>query len=227
MAISFVFNPFTSNFDAVDTITVGAFGSSPNSSGLSIDAAQTLVLQPADAINPGAVSTGAQTLAGAKTFVSAITAPGLDVAATGGTDTLNIGTANADVINIGNSGATVNLQGTTFYQNVTNLQVSDKLFTINVGGSAGSASSSGMEVEEGGSITGYVQTSGDRNSWLLKAPNTAGVATVTPGASGITLNQSSHDPVTLGTANGLSLATQQLSLGLASSGVTGALSARS
>ena len=33
-----------------------------------------------------------------------------------------------------------------------------------------------------------------------------------------------HNPVTIGTANGLSLATQQLSLGLASSGVTGALS---
>ena len=33
-----------------------------------------------------------------------------------------------------------------------------------------------------------------------------------------------HNPVTLGTANGLSLSTQQISLGLASSGVTGALS---
>ena len=33
-----------------------------------------------------------------------------------------------------------------------------------------------------------------------------------------------HNPVTLGTANGLSLATQQLSLGLASSGTAGALS---
>ena len=33
-----------------------------------------------------------------------------------------------------------------------------------------------------------------------------------------------HNPVTIGTANGLSLSTQQLSLGLASSGVTGALS---
>ena len=33
-----------------------------------------------------------------------------------------------------------------------------------------------------------------------------------------------HAAVTLGTANGLSLSTQQLSLGLASSGVTGALS---
>lgn len=33
-----------------------------------------------------------------------------------------------------------------------------------------------------------------------------------------------HNPITIGTANGLSLSTQQLSLGLASSGVTGALS---
>ena len=38
------------------------------------------------------------------------------------------------------------------------------------------------------------------------------------------LASSVHNPVTLGTANGLSLATQQLSLGLASSSTTGALS---
>ena len=38
------------------------------------------------------------------------------------------------------------------------------------------------------------------------------------------LASSVHNPVTLGTANGLSLSNQQLSLGLASSGVTGALS---
>ena len=38
------------------------------------------------------------------------------------------------------------------------------------------------------------------------------------------LASSTHNPVTIGTANGLSLSTQQLSLGLASSGVTGALS---
>ena len=38
------------------------------------------------------------------------------------------------------------------------------------------------------------------------------------------LASSVHNPVTIGTANGLSLSNQQLSLGLASSGVTGALS---
>jgi hypothetical protein len=149
---------------------------------------------------------------------------GVDVTATGGTDTLSIGANNADVINIGRSGATVNIQGTTAFQDVTNYQVEDKNITINKGGSAGSGAASGIEIEEDSSITGYAQTSADRNSWELKAPNTAGVATVTPGAGGITLNQSSHDPVTIGTANGLSLSTQALSLDLADTDSNGALS---
>jgi hypothetical protein len=42
--------------------------------------------------------------------------------------------------------------------------------------------------------------------------------------SKLALNHATHPAVTIGTANGLSLATQALSLGLASSGVTGALS---
>lgn len=130
----------------------------------------------------------------------------LDITAAGGT--LAIGTANADIINIGNSGATVNVQGSTFYQNVTNLVVTDKLITLNSGGSAGSASNSGIEIEENAIITAYVDTSADRNSWEFKAPATAGIVTVTPGASGFTINQGSHDPVTIGTANGLSLSTQ-------------------
>ena len=137
--------------------------------------------------------------------------------------TLNIGTANADVINIGRSGAQVNLQGTTAFQNVTNYEVADKNITVNKGGAASSATSAGLEVEEDSTITGYARTSVDRNSWALKAPNAAGVATITPGSSGITLDQDSHDPVTIGTANGLSLADQALSMAAAGSGVTGAL----
>lgn len=148
---------------------------------------------------------------------------GIDVTATGGTDTLSIGTANADIINIGRSSATVNVQGTTAFQNVTNYNVADKNITINSGGSAGSASGAGLDVEENAIITGYSRTSGDRNSWEMKAPNTAGIATVTPGAGGITINQSSHNPVTIGTANGLSLSTQQLSLATSSGSTTGAL----
>lgn len=175
---------------------------------------------------------GAQTVTGVKTFSSAILANGtIDVTATGGTDTLNIGIANADVINIGRSGATINIQGDTFYQNVTNLQVADKLFTVNVGGSVASGSDSGFEIEENALITGYVKTSADRNSFVLKAPNTAGEVTLTPGVSGITINQSSHNPVTIGSfgsspnANGLSLSTQVLTLQPADATNPGALSA--
>lgn len=146
---------------------------------------------------------------------------GVDLTSSG---TLALGTSvNSTIINIGNSGATVNINGTTLYENVSQLQVTDPLITLNKGGGAGSASNSGVELEEGGSITAYVETSANRNSWILKAPNTAGIATITPGSGGITLDQSSHNPVTIGTANGLSLSTQVLSLQAADATHTGAL----
>lgn len=51
-------------------VTLGAFGSSPNSSGASLSG-QVLTLQPANSTNPGGVSTAAQQFAGQKTFLSA------------------------------------------------------------------------------------------------------------------------------------------------------------
>jgi hypothetical protein len=53
-------------------VTLGAFGSTPNANGLSINGSQVLNMQPADATNPGGVSTTTQTIAGQKTFSSAI-----------------------------------------------------------------------------------------------------------------------------------------------------------
>lgn len=138
--------------------------------------------------------------------------------------TLAIGTGNANVINIGNAGTTINLQGTTFYQNVTNLNVANKLINLNTNGSAGSASNTGIDVEENAVVTAYINTSADRNSWQIKAPNQTGVITFSPGSSGFTIDQGSHNPVTIGTANGLSLSTQVLSLALSSTSTTGALS---
>jgi hypothetical protein len=202
-------------------------GSTPGAAGYSLGYTNVasnrrelqLTLQPADASFGGVVTTVAQTFAGIKTFNATLyAAGGVDVAATGGTDTLNIGVLNADVVNIGHLGATVNIFGTTNYQQVTDLLVTDKLITINDGGGAGSASGTGLEIEENALITGYVKTSGDRNSWTLLAPNTVGIVTITPGASGFTINQGSHDPVTLTTvgaspnANGASLSTQALTL---------------
>jgi hypothetical protein len=139
--------------------------------------------------------------------------------------TLSIGVTNASIINIGNTGATINIQGDTFYQNVTDLNVKDKNITVNYGGSAGTGFNSGINVQENSVITGYLDTTLDRTGWELKAPATAGIVTITPGFSGFTLDQESHNPVTIGTANGLSLSTQVLSLAAADGSNPGALTA--
>lgn len=51
-------------------VSLSAFGSTPGANGASLSG-QALTLQPADATNPGGVSTGTQTFAGVKTFSSA------------------------------------------------------------------------------------------------------------------------------------------------------------
>lgn len=73
MAISFVFNPFTSNFDAIDQVTLAAVGSSPNANAASITSpAQVLTLQPADATNPGVVTATTQSFGGNKSFLGTV-----------------------------------------------------------------------------------------------------------------------------------------------------------
>lgn len=148
----------------------------------------------------------------------------MDTAVLGGT--LGIGTNKASIINIGSPGATINIQGTTIYQNVTNLNVVDKNITVNVNGSVGSGGGAGIHVEEGGvSNAGHAEVTGDRLGWEFHPPGVVGIAYVYPGAAGITLDQSSHDPVTLAApANGLGILNQELSLELSSASSTGALS---
>jgi hypothetical protein len=147
----------------------------------------------------------------------------LDLGTSNTATTVDIGTGSGvNVVNIGGANTTVNLTGSVNNQNVTNLNVSDKLITINDGGAASSGGSAGIEVEEDGSATGYLQTSSDRNSWQVKAPNTAGVATITPGAGGITLDQSSHSPVTVADSSTIdfTLTGQQVSGSVIESGLT-------
>lgn len=216
----------------IDTeLTAAAFGATPNADGFtlsstndtnnSVNLIRTQInLEPADGTNPGAVSTTTQTFGGDKTFSGEILADGGIDSSTG---TLNIATtgATATTINIGAPGSTVKIQGTTLYEEVTELVVEDKTITLNAteAGSSPLSGGAGIQVKE---LTdpdaGYVKISSDRDSWELKAPNTAGVGVITPGAAGITLDQSSHDPLTLTvvgstpSAEGASLSSQALTL---------------
>lgn len=52
-------------------VTLGAFGSSPSATGASLSG-QVLTMQPADGTHPGMVSIASQSIAGAKTFTSAM-----------------------------------------------------------------------------------------------------------------------------------------------------------
>lgn len=163
----------------------------------------------------GTLTAGSFTSSGSTSSGDILLASGtykFDVVATVGTDTLNIGTANADIINfgtasstqtinigtgsgvttinIGGSGDTVTIGGTLTYINTTDLTVTDTTITLNKGGTSGSAGGAGVDVEEGGSITGYFkQDSSTRTSWQMKATGSAGVITFVPGASGFSINQ--------------------------------------
>jgi hypothetical protein len=79
-------------------VTVSTFGSSPNASGASITG-QALTLQPADATNPGGVSTTTQTFAGNKTFANDVVITG-DLTVNGTTTTLNTATLDVEDVNI-------------------------------------------------------------------------------------------------------------------------------
>jgi hypothetical protein len=67
---------------------LGAVGSSPSANGASLTG-NTLTLQPADGTHPGLLTSGTQTIGGAKTFSSTVSAPTFDNV--GGTTTLGEG----------------------------------------------------------------------------------------------------------------------------------------
>jgi hypothetical protein len=91
---------------------------------------------------------------------------------TGTGSTINIGTdSNISTINIGGANSTVNLIGSLSYVSATDLTVADKRITLNKNGGSGTAGDAGIEIEEGGSIRGYIRTSTDRNSFLFRTPN--------------------------------------------------------
>ena len=94
----------------------------------------------------------------------------IDTTSTGGTDTLNIGTTNADVINYGNSNTIHNFLGTAIYELQVNSYVTDKLMTLNYGGTTSSGIGVGFEIEENSVITGYFKTNSARSGFTFLAP---------------------------------------------------------
>lgn len=78
-------------------------------------------------------------------------------------------TFNGNIINIGTIGSTVNIYGTINNLQTTNVQIADKLITLNKGGITNSAIDCGFEIEENNIITGYIKMV-DRNNFVLKAP---------------------------------------------------------
>jgi hypothetical protein len=73
-----------SNLSGTNTgdVTVGAVGSSPNSNGMTF-AGQVLNLEPADATNPGVLTSGTQSIGGNKTFTGTVAASNLSGTNTG------------------------------------------------------------------------------------------------------------------------------------------------
>jgi len=99
---------------------------------------------PGDAVTSAdfVLTQGAQTISGIKTFQN-------------------------DVIINGN----LDVNGTVTTIDTVNLQVTDKLITLNRNGAAASGFGSGIEIEENAVITGYLKTDASaRTAWLIKAP---------------------------------------------------------
>ncbi|RVU26897.1 hypothetical protein EOJ36_02565 [Sandaracinomonas limnophila] len=86
--------------------TMAPVGTAPNANGASISGS-TLTLQPADGTNPGLVSTGAQTFAGAKTLTSVLTvSPTAAASAAAGAST-SIAAQSATTTGFGGGGVSI------------------------------------------------------------------------------------------------------------------------
>ena len=69
---------------------------------------------------------------------------------------------------------TLQVDGTLTYVNTTDLNVTDKLITLNKSGGAASAGGAGIEFEEAGAPTGYIKINTTRDGFLMKAPGALG-----------------------------------------------------
>jgi len=121
-------------------------------------------------------------------------------------NTINIGTdSNTSTINIGGNNSTVNISGVLSYITATDLNVADKKITLNKGGATATGNDTGFEIEEAGVVKGYLKTSSDRNSFLLRTPNATSDFTMNLGNQSVNLNNNtlvlSNSRIGVGTSN--------------------------
>lgn len=116
-----------SNLSGTNTgdVVLGNVGSAPNATGATLSG-QNLNLEPADATNPGVVSTGAQSFAGDKTFVDDVIITG-DLTVNGTTTTINTATLDVEdaniLINNGGNDASAEGAGLTVERTSTNATI--------------------------------------------------------------------------------------------------------
>jgi hypothetical protein len=113
--------------------------------------------------------TGDEDISGNKTFNDSIRTSNINGISDTNNGTLNIG-SNCSTINIGNSLSNINIDGSLCYVNTTNLQVEDKLITLNKGGASSSGSGSGFEIEENNAVTSYIKLNSERDAFVIKTP---------------------------------------------------------
>ena len=116
------------------------------------------------------VFTGNNTFSGATTIISG--------------STINLGTNITDTVNVK---GVLNVTGAINHVNTTNLDVTDMTITLNKGGALHSARVSGIELEEGSGLAGYIRTNAAGTGWDFKAPEVAGTTTFLPSANTISL----------------------------------------
>lgn len=106
------------------------------------------------------------------------------------------GSVSADSLSVTNNGTiggdlTINgdlfVNGNQTVLNTVQLTTEDKRITLNKNGLASSGGSAGLEVEEGGNITGYAEVTASRQAWAFKAPASAGVIELEPDTTNTTL----------------------------------------
>lgn len=193
-----------------EDVTLTNFGSVPNAQGASL-VGQQLQLQPASDTQPGGLSTGAQSIAGTKTFTG-------------------------DVVVQGD----LTVQGNSFKAQTTDMEVEDQNITANKGGNDATAEGGGLTIERTSTNAGIQFDSSLASKWKLGligalyevivsgiAQTIVGAKTFTNNITAANLTGTNSGDITLAAvgatpnANGASLTGQQLNLQPASSAQPG------